>query len=121
LQTQVADFDFLNFSLHDTQENSMHLHWWEGERLAEFLPKRLAAAKAPSGWVRDHQQELLFPDISQETMFPDVLGPLREHKILTYYVVPLTSGQNRLGALPRAASAGSRRTYEHAVWFGDCG
>jgi formate hydrogenlyase transcriptional activator len=96
---QVADFDFLNFSLHDTQENSMHLHWWEGERLAELLPKILPAAKAPSGWVRDHQQELLFSDISQESNFPDVLVPLREQKILTYYVVPLTSGQNRLGAL----------------------
>lgn len=95
----VADFDFLNFSLHDSQDDSMHLHWWEGEAVNGLFPTRLPAAQAPSGWVRSHQRELFFSDLSQESSFPDVLGPLREHKILTYYVVPLTNGQNQLGAL----------------------
>ena len=99
----VADFDFLNFSLYDPQDSSMHVHWWQGERLSDLLPDRLPASEAPSGWVREHQQELLF-DVGNETRFPVVLAPLRAQGILTYYVVPLTSGQNRLGALGFGAS-----------------
>ena len=95
---QVADFEFLNFSLHDAHDNSMHLHWWEGSRASTF-PKRIAVADSPSGWVRENQQELLFNDLKMESRFPAILGPLREHGIQTYYVVPLTTGLSRLGAL----------------------
>src|SRR6266567_8967127 len=53
----VADFQFLNFSLHDAQDGDMHVHWWEGEDTST-LPDRVSEAESPSGWVREHQEEL---------------------------------------------------------------
>jgi formate hydrogenlyase transcriptional activator len=106
---KVADFQFLNFSLHDAQDDSMHLNWWEGEFTAN-LPDRLPVSESASGWVREHQVELLFPDLEAERRFPAVLGPLRSNGIHTYYVVPLTTAQSRWGALGVAAS--ERNAYQ---------
>lgn len=94
----VADFKFLNFSLHSPEDNSMHLHWWESEAALD-LPTKLPVQEAPTGWVWEHQEELLFPDLRNETRFPVVLQALREHGLITYYVVPLTTADNRLGAM----------------------
>src|SRR5258705_3636686 len=99
----VADFQFLNFSLHDAQDHTMHLHWWEGEQTTT-LPERLPVTESPSGWVREHQEELLFSDLTEETRFPAVLGPLRAKGVLTYYVGPLTTRASHLGALGVATS-----------------
>ena len=99
----VADFQFLNFSLHDPKDNSMHLHWWEGPDTSEF-PSTVSTSESPSGSVRERQEELLFTDVSTETRFPSVLTALKDHGVRTYYVVPLTAGQNRLGALGVASS-----------------
>jgi formate hydrogenlyase transcriptional activator len=101
--SSVADFQFLNFSLYDAQDNSMHLYRWEGEP-ATKLPDRVPVEESPSGRVRERQQELLFPDLRAEKRFPAVLDPLRALGIRTYYVVPLTTGQSRLGALGVATS-----------------
>ena len=100
---QVADFRFLNFSLHDSKDNSMHLHWWEGPHAADF-PTTVGVSESPSGWVRERQEELLFSDVKTETRFPAILTLLRDHGVQTYYVVPLTTSQNRLGALGVASS-----------------
>jgi len=100
---QVADFQFLNFSLHDARDNSMHALWWEGP-YTEELPTTIPAAESPSGWVRERQEELLFSDVKGETRFPLVLDPLRKRGVQTYYVVPLTAAQTRLGALGVASS-----------------
>jgi formate hydrogenlyase transcriptional activator len=99
----VADFQFLNFSLHDPKDNSMHLHWWEGPDTSGF-PATVSISESPSGWVREHQEELLFSDVKTESRFPTVLTVLKDHAVQTYYVLPLTAGQNRLGALGVASS-----------------
>src|SRR5215475_676656 len=75
---RVADFQLLNFSLHDTQHDSMHLHWWEGPHPME-LPSKVAITESPSGWVLENQKELLFSDVERETRFPAVLALLRGH------------------------------------------
>src|SRR5689334_12889752 len=62
---KVANFQFLNFSLHDAEDDSMHVHWWEGEFSAN-LPDRLPVSESASGWVREHQEELLFSDLEVE-------------------------------------------------------
>ena len=94
----MADFQFLNFSVYDSKDYSMHVHWWEGPDTSD-LPTRVSVPESPSGWVREQQEELLFSDVKNETRFPTVLTPLKKHGIQTYYVVPLTTAQSRLGAL----------------------
>jgi len=108
---KVANFQFLNFSLHDAEDDSMHLHWWGGE-FTTNLPARLPVSESPSGWVREHQEELLFSNLESERRFPAVLGPLRTNGIRTYYVVPLTTAQSRWGALGVASS--ERDAYQEA-------
>lgn len=81
---EVADFQFLNFSLHDVKDNSMHLHWWEGSGSDE-LPTTVTISESPSGWVRERQEELLFSDVKTETRFPAVLTLLKDHGVPTYY------------------------------------
>ena len=99
----VADFRFLNFSIHDPQNNLMHLHWWEGEPAAG-LPVSVPVSESPSGWVWENQKELLYRDLRQEKAFPYVLNLLRERGMLTYLLVPLTTAESRLGALGIASS-----------------
>ncbi len=103
---KVADFQFLNFSLHNPHDKMMHLHWWEGRQGQSIadLPTHVATVDSPSGWTWEHQQELLFGDLRQERGFPGVLDPLRAKGILTYYVIPLTTAEKRLGALGVAST-----------------
>jgi hypothetical protein len=98
---KVADFQSLNFSLHDPLSNRMHLHWWEGESTAD-LPMELPVSESASGWAWD--EELLFRDFHGETRFPRVLDVLRTKGTRTYYMMPLTPAQKRLGALAVASS-----------------
>ena len=97
---KVADFHYLNFSLHNPQLNLLRLHWWQGggDPVAD-LPVEVPMAESASGWSWEHQQELLFPDLQEESRFPRVLDRLRAKGIRTYYVVPLSTAAKRLGAL----------------------
>jgi formate hydrogenlyase transcriptional activator len=81
----------------------MHLHWWEGESTAD-LPMELPVSESASGWAWEHQEELLFRDLHGEARFPRVLDVLRTKGTRTYYMIPLTTAQKRLGALGVASS-----------------
>jgi hypothetical protein len=56
---RVANFQFLNFSLYDAQDDSMRLYWWEGHQTSK-LPDRLSVDESAAGWVHETQQELFF-------------------------------------------------------------
>jgi formate hydrogenlyase transcriptional activator len=94
---KVVDFQFLNFSLYDAQRHGMDMHFWEGELAPVIHEQRLQ--ESASGWVWENQEPLLCEDLSQDTRFPLVEDVLRERNYQTYYVVPLTTAQKRLGAL----------------------
>lgn len=100
---EVAEFQFLNFTLFDSQNQSMQLHWW-GRTSTPTLPMRIPLGESPGGWVWENQQEMLFPNLTEEKRFPLVLGALQRERIRTYYVMPLTTAERRLGALGVAAT-----------------
>jgi formate hydrogenlyase transcriptional activator len=95
---KVADFQLLNFSLHDPQNNVMKIHLWEGEPDIG-LPDQVAVEESASGWVWQHQESLLFPDLRDERRYPRVLDLLRERDFRTYFMLPLTTARAKLGAL----------------------
>jgi formate hydrogenlyase transcriptional activator len=103
---KVADFHYLNFSIHIPHLKIMQLNWWEGGGDAAALPEEVPMAESPSGWTWEHQQELLFPSLQEETRFPRSLDYLRAKGVLTYYVVPLSTAEKRLGALGVASLKG---------------
>lgn len=97
---KVADFHYLNFSIHNPQLKAMQLHWWEGGGDAVIdLPEAVSVVESASGWSWEHQQELLFPDLQEESRFPRALDHLRAKEIRTYYIAPLSTAEKRLGAL----------------------
>src|ERR1700690_69888 len=93
----VTAFDFANFSLHDPKKNMMRLHIWAGAEVS--VPVEMAVSDAASGWVWENQQPLILPDLSVESRFPLLLNILREKGLRSYCVSPLTTAQQRLGAL----------------------
>lgn len=95
---KVADFQLLNFSLHDPDHNVMKIHLWEGES-GTGLPTEVPVNESASGWVWEHQTALLFRNLQEESRFPRVLDALRSRDFKTYYMMPLTSAHRKLGAL----------------------
>ena len=95
---KVVDFQLLNFSLYNPERNAMDMHLWEGE-LAPEIRCDHSLQESASGWVWEHQEPLLFEDLAQESRFPLVMDMFRERGYRTYYVMPLTTAQKRLGAL----------------------
>lgn len=97
---RVVKFSFLNYVLHDAENNVMRLNIIEGLG-AHALPLPLVMPTEDScdGWVWQTQQPLVLLDIAQETRFAPVMEVLREHGIKSYCVLPLTTAQRRLGAL----------------------
>ena len=95
---KVADFKFLNFSLYHSENKLMQLNFLEGDPVTGF-PTELPVEEAATGWSWHYQQELFFPNVEEEVRFPRVLDVLRSQGVRTYYVLPLTTGEKRLGAL----------------------
>jgi formate hydrogenlyase transcriptional activator len=95
---KVADFKFLNFSLYHPENKLMQLYYLEGDPASGF-PTVLPVDESPTGWSWQHQQELIFHNLEHEVRFPRMLEELRSRGIRTYYVLPLTTGEKRLGGL----------------------
>ena len=98
---EVATFDFASFCLHDPKQNQMRLHIWAGAEMS--LPVEMAVQDTASGWVWEHQQPLIFPDLHAESRFPTQFNRMREQGLRSYCVSPLTTAQRRLGALGLAS------------------
>jgi formate hydrogenlyase transcriptional activator len=99
---KVADFKFLNFTLYYPENKVMQLHFLGGEPASGF-PTELPLEESPTGWSWQRQQELMFQNLEGEVRFPRALEVLRAKEIRTYYVLPLTTGEKRLGALGLAS------------------
>ncbi len=99
---KVADFKFLNFSLYHSENKRMQLHFLEGEPASGF-PTELPVEESATGWSWRNQQELFFPNVEEEVRFPRVFDFLRSQGVRTYYVLPLTTGEKRLGGLGMAS------------------
>src|SRR3989449_1960191 len=52
-----------------------------------------------SGWVIETQQPLIVPDTAAETRWPRAMAELREHGIVSFCSLPLTTARRRIGAL----------------------
>jgi len=96
----VVDFDFLTLVLHDPVRNVMRLHVLE-TRIPSEKPTGTEAPveNNPSGWVWQTQESFVVSDVEEETRFPEFLKRFREHNVRALAIIPLTTGQRRLGAM----------------------
>ncbi len=104
---KVANFEFINISLHDPSQRLMRLHMWEGPE-RPTIPMEVPVEESVSGWVWQNQQPLIFPDLGADTRFPTVQDMPTERGIRSFCMLPLSTAQKQLGALTRRRTACSR-------------
>lgn len=105
---QVVAFDFIAVALHSPSDNTMRLNLSVGVELGS-VPHQLPVTDTPSGWVWEHQQPLLVPDINAEERFRAGMNVLSQEGIHSYCAMPLTTAQKRWGAI-------SLGTKQPTVW-----
>ena len=94
----IVSFDHLGLILHDPNANAM-----EGYILNEpcnpvIASLRLPVEQDPAGWVWLNQQPLVIPALPSDHRWPEFVRRARDFRITSLTLVPLTTGENRLGA-----------------------
>jgi formate hydrogenlyase transcriptional activator len=97
---RVVRFDYLNLVLHDASRQVMRLHILETAQPTRIQPGlETPVAETPAGWVWETQQPFVAADIDQESRFPALTQMLREEGVKSFCLLPLTTAQQRLGAM----------------------
>jgi formate hydrogenlyase transcriptional activator len=97
----VLRFDFLNLILHDPTRNIMRIHILETTTgsTPDVPDLEYTLDASPSGWVFLQQKPLIIADVQREDRWPGIMQLLLQNNIVTSCWLPLTTAQNRLGAL----------------------
>ena len=95
---RIVPFTHVGMSLHDPSGNVMEGHILNAPGNAAINSVRLPVAEDPAGWVWLNQQPLVISPLQSETRWPEAIRSARDAGISTTVLVPLTAGDNRLGA-----------------------
>ncbi|MBX3332055.1 MAG: sigma 54-interacting transcriptional regulator [Nitrospira sp.] len=108
---RIVPFDYINIVLHDPAKNIMRLRLLVTSMPATIKPGlELSIEESPGGLVWKTQQPLTVPDIAYEHRFQKLIAMLKENDVQSFCAVPLTTANQRLGALGFGSL--ERRTYE---------
>jgi len=94
----IIKYDHLGLVLHDALHNAMQGHILNAPGNPLIAGLTLPVDDDPSGWVWQNQKPLVIADLPSETRWPEFRRRARDFQITTLILVPLTSGDNRLGA-----------------------
>jgi len=94
---RIVEFDYLGLTLHDLKDNSMQGHFLRGRR-TPATSLCLPVDEDPAGWVWLNQQPLAIASFDGETRWPKFTDHARASGVIAMTLVPLTAGDNRLGA-----------------------
>ena len=95
---RIVRFDHVGLILHDPNGNAMQGHILNAPGNPVITSLRLPVEEDPAGWVWLNQQPSLISCVQSETRWPEFVKRSRGFGISTLMLVPLTSGDNRLGA-----------------------
>ncbi len=95
---RIVSFDHIGLILHDPNGNAMQGYILNEPCNPVITSLRLPVDEDPAGWVWLHQQPLVVSSLQTETRWPQFVGRARDFGISTLMLVPLTTGNNRLGA-----------------------
>lgn len=97
---RIVAFDFAALILHDREANSMRSYVLDAAAPADVGPTRsLPAEQDPAGWVWMQQQSVVIPRLEAESRWPEFTEWVKTAGLRSLTLVPLTAGENRLGAL----------------------
>ena len=94
---RIVGFDYLGLTLHDRKSERMESHFFR-QPGGPVVKLSLPIDQAPSGWVWLNQQPLVIPRLDEETRWPEFTCHSRAAGVNAITLVPLTAGDNRLGA-----------------------
>src|SRR5450755_4147282 len=95
---RIVSFDHLGLILHDPESGEMQGHILTEPGAPVITSLRMTAEADPAGWVWLNQQPLILSGLDAETRWPEFMSLSREFGLSTLILVPLTAGENRLGA-----------------------
>jgi formate hydrogenlyase transcriptional activator len=95
---QVVQFEHIAIILYSPEKGLAAIHALKPDQPANSMG--LAFEETPTQWVWERQQPLVLADISKETRWPVFLQKVcAPREIASLCLIPLTSGEHRLGAL----------------------
>ena len=94
----IVSFDHIALILHDRNGNTMQGHILNEPCNPTIASLRLPVDQDPAGWVWRNQQPLIVSPLQSETRWPEFVRRARDFGISTLVLVPLTTGNTRLGA-----------------------
>jgi len=94
----IVAFDHLSLVLHDRNGNAMQRHILNEPCNPVLTSSRLPVEADPAGWVWLNQQPLILARLQSETRWPEFVARARGIGVTTVVLVPLTTGDRRLGA-----------------------
>ena len=96
---RIVRFDHLGLILHDPDSGAMQGHILNEPGAPAIASLRMPVEQDPAGWVWLNQQPLILSSLDAETRWPEFINRARaEFGLSTLILVPLTAGENRLGA-----------------------
>lgn len=96
---RIVRFDHVGLILHDATGNTMQGHILNAPGNPVITSLCMPVDEDPAGWVWLNQAPLIISRLDSETRWPEFVNRARrEFGISTLILVPLTTGDNRLGA-----------------------
>ena len=94
----IVTFDHLGLILHDPIGNAMQGYILNEPGNPIITSLRMPVDQDPAGWVWLNQQPLVISSFQSETRWPEFVDAPTSSRSRTLVLVPLTAGDNRLGA-----------------------
>jgi formate hydrogenlyase transcriptional activator len=102
---RIVGFDHLGLILHDPDGNAMQGYILSEPGNPVITDLRFPVDQDPAGWVWLNQRPLAISRLHIDTRWPEFVRCARALEISTLTLVPLTAGDNRLGAFGFASVA----------------
>jgi len=96
--SRVVRFDHVGLILHDPNGDAMQGHILNAPGNPVMTSLRLPVDDDPAGWVWQNQQPLILSHLGSEPSWPEFVNRTRKFGITSTVLVPLTAGDDRLGA-----------------------
>jgi formate hydrogenlyase transcriptional activator len=97
---RVIEFDGIGIAQYD--ETTQAIEWHVSIHCNEpnpVLKDKCVPKETMTCWVFQNQRPLVIPFVDRETRFPDTMGFLKEHKIQSVCMLPLTTVHRRIGSM----------------------
>lgn len=95
---ELTNCDVISFALYDATQNRIVTDFWkQGHETG--LGKSFSVDESPSGWVWQHQEPLIVPELERETRFANAVHELQDLGVCSYTILPISTSKHRYGAL----------------------